>query len=777
VDTKRTGTFQLAKHGRDLRQDHSEARASVVLGLGVPAALLDPAGIVVTANRAMSELLRVERPGLEGEPLLAWIRRPGDREAFGREFIGLRKRATGLAFVRALELRPQRGPAVRCIVRACKIDSGQVLVTSERAQVVDAETELGRSVTRALDGLNQGVFLVDGQGRIVHVNPAAQILLGEGLIGRGILELAAPNALESLGRGLALARNGCWYGELDLHRLDGEPVPVELSVAAGAGEGAPAVVLLRDLREIRRREFEERLVGQVDRALVGSIEPRDAVTAACRSLAIGLGAHRVVVLTSCGGRWERWEISQESSPIFTELPAGFQPPPAWLALDRAVLLDADAGDESEFGLGASNDQESGVRAVLRATGGIVGHLVVYRDTRFLWDDRDVALVAQLAPQLALGLANGLLVLETRTLAAYQSRVMDQTAVLLNSVDERGRVVTWNRASERLLGVNSGAATGRRFGVEVAPAVDPRHWDELWKTLLRDGVIANEVVLLDSDGEEVPIHLEGRVLREGKRIRGAVLVGLDLRVRRALEAQVLQSQKMAAVGLLAAGIAHEINNPLSGVVGYSTMLLEKQDLSPYVREKVQRISDSGERCRKIVEGVLLFSRSQQSGERRLVDLNNLVTRTVQVGEYQWKMHNVRIVRDADDAVSVMADEDQIEQVLLNLLSNAVDAMPLGGAVQIALRLGEEGGAVLSVSDEGSGIPEEIRDSIFDPFFSTKDIGKGTGLGLSISYGIVKDHGGDILLESRPGRGTTFTIFLPKDGRPLVPTDTEIRDKTR
>ncbi|MCA9698340.1 MAG: histidine kinase, partial [Myxococcales bacterium] len=112
--------------------------------------------------------------------------------------------------------------------------------------------------------------------------------------------------------------------------------------------------------------------------------------------------------------------------------------------------------------------------------------------------------------------------------------------------------------------------------------------------------------------------------------------------------------------------------------------------------------------------------------------------------------------------------QIEQVLLNLLSNAVDAMPRGGTVRIALAPapGADGGDAVSfaVSDEGMGIPEEIRDSIFDPFFSTKEIGKGTGLGLSISYGIVRDHGGDILLESQPGRGTTFRVILPRDGKP-------------
>src|SRR5262249_42953233 len=152
------------------------------------------------------------------------------------------------------------------------------------------------------------------------------------------------------------------------------------------------------------------------------------------------------------------------------------------------------------------------------------------------------------------------------------------------------------------------------------------------------------------------------------VRGAVIVGLDLRERRGLERQVLRSQKLAAVGLLAAGIAHEINNPLSGVVGYSKLLLERS-LPDGVREKVEKIAQSGERCRKIVEGVLLFSRQQDGGERRPVDLRALIDRVLAIGEYQWRMHNIRIIRELGDRVVISADADQIEQVVLNLLSNA------------------------------------------------------------------------------------------------------------
>src|SRR5690606_23804199 len=267
------------------------------------------------------------------------------------------------------ELAPSLGPALRCRVRAAKLGKDEVLVTAERSVVADAETELGRAVTRALDGLDQGVLLVDGEGRIVHANPAAQELLGDAIVGRGLLELAEHGFLDTLGRGLALARDGSWIGELDLKRLDGETIPVELSLAAGSGEGAPAVVLIRDLRESRRRAFEAQITGQVDRALVSSAEPREAIPAACQALGIGLGAMRVIVLTRFGGSWERWEIAPDASPRFSTLPDRVGPPASWtrdLGVLPLELDDEDARAEIELLIGELHPAAEAIRVTLRA---------------------------------------------------------------------------------------------------------------------------------------------------------------------------------------------------------------------------------------------------------------------------------------------------------------------------------------------------------------------------------------------------------------------------
>jgi PAS domain S-box-containing protein len=769
---KRQTTSSIKRQPDGSLRASSTAAASpyeeILDAMPVPALLLTPAGIIGAANRAFIERLHTTADAVLGEPLLAWISRAGERGAFGRAFLGLRSRPAGHAFTVALTLQPAApGASIACQVRACTLASGDILVTCELDSGAERspETEMGRAITRSLEALDQGMLVLDAQGRIVHANRAARDLLGDRIVGRSLLESVDPGEVEHLGRALTLAASGNWHGEVELRGADGEAVPIELSLAASRGAGAPTVALLRDLHEQRQREFEERLVAQLDRHLLASPRPRESVPAACRALLEGLRLERAQLIVQIAGRWERWDIDRRRELTQREIDA---PPLHWRSGAQVHPVDP-TDPESRALFGDLSLTHPAVRVLLTAPTGVVGYLLLVNGRPHPFDRRIRSLLALLGPQLALGLASGLLVAETEALAGYQALLLDQTTVLLNSLDADGRVVTWNRASEQLLGITAADAAGRRFGVEVAVASDPARWHDLWAALCSDGMIVNEIAIRTAGGVEIPLHLEARLLRDSSGVLGAVLVGLDLRRRRALEDQVLRSQKLAAVGLLAAGIAHEINNPLSGVVGYSRLLLERP-LDPWIRDRIIKIADSGERCRKIVEGVLLFSRQQEPGQRRRLDLSGLIDRVVGIGEYQWRMHNVQVLRSyPEQPVEVYADADQLEQVLLNLLANAVDAMPRGGAVTVDLSRRGDGWASLAVRDEGHGIPAEIQPRIFDPFFSTKEIGKGTGLGLAISYGIIKDHGGEILLRSAPGAGSTFTVLLPPDElTPPAPT---------
>jgi two-component system NtrC family sensor kinase len=232
-----------------------------------------------------------------------------------------------------------------------------------------------------------------------------------------------------------------------------------------------------------------------------------------------------------------------------------------------------------------------------------------------------------------------------------------------------------------------------------------------------------------------------------------------------ELRLLQSEKQASVGRLAAGVAHEINNPLTGVLTFTHLLLKRQDLEEGMREDLTTIAEATERVRKIVKGLLDFSR-QSKLEPQSTDINELIRTTIPLVANQALVKGLLFCFDAGPDIPMRTiDRSQFQSVLLNIILNALDATERGGHIDITTRLALwEGrrGIEIAIADTGHGIAPEHLDRIFDPFYTTKEVGKGTGLGLSVSQGIVEHHGGAIRARSRVGRGSTFTIWLPLDG---------------
>jgi two-component system NtrC family sensor kinase len=237
--------------------------------------------------------------------------------------------------------------------------------------------------------------------------------------------------------------------------------------------------------------------------------------------------------------------------------------------------------------------------------------------------------------------------------------------------------------------------------------------------------------------------------------------LDEKTRELQAAQdfLVQSEKLASLGKLAAGVAHEINNPLTSILINSHLLLEKSLIDDASKENLQLIIDETTRCSSIVSGLLEFAR-QTPPEKTVVDINKVIESTLMLMETHAMAHKVRIKKDLDETLPhIQVDVNKIKQVFTNLILNALDAMSDGGMLRIVSRLSAEGKCVEVIfEDNGKGIPGGNIGKIFDPFFSTKGI-KGTGLGLSISYGIIQQHNGSIDVESEVGKGTTMTICLP------------------
>lgn len=239
----------------------------------------------------------------------------------------------------------------------------------------------------------------------------------------------------------------------------------------------------------------------------------------------------------------------------------------------------------------------------------------------------------------------------------------------------------------------------------------------------------------------------------------------IEIKKAQE-QLMNAEKLASLGRMAAGFAHELNSPLTGIITFSHLIMKRlPETDKENREDLQVIIDQAERCSKIIKGLLGFSR-RTGYEITLTDINNLIERTVSMVKNQAKFHNIEFRLNLERSLpQIKVDAHQIEQVFLNLLINAADAMNESGTITIASRLLKDAEdpsrefIELEFTDTGPGIPEEYLSKIFEPFFTTKPPGKGTGLGLSVSYGIIKRHGGTIFVKSSPNKGASFFIRLP------------------
>ncbi len=234
------------------------------------------------------------------------------------------------------------------------------------------------------------------------------------------------------------------------------------------------------------------------------------------------------------------------------------------------------------------------------------------------------------------------------------------------------------------------------------------------------------------------------------------------IRRAQQ-QYIHTEKLAALGRMAAGVAHELNSPLTGIVTFSHLLLNRTPPeNKTASEDLKVIIEQAERCSRIVTGLLGFSRSMPA-EKGVVDVNRTIEYAHNIVRNQSKFYDIKIVKDLQSALpKIKGDASQIEQVFLNLLINSADAMDDKGNIIIKTReIDREGDNYIEIefTDTGPGIPDEYMSRVFEPFFTTKPVGKGTGLGLSVSHGIIQKHGGHIMVSSKPGLGTSFFVLLP------------------
>ncbi|HEX8087795.1 MAG TPA: ATP-binding protein, partial [Blastocatellia bacterium] len=347
------------------------------------------------------------------------------------------------------------------------------------------------------------------------------------------------------------------------------------------------------------------------------------------------------------------------------------------------------------------------------------------------------------------------------LKEFSENIIESVNVGILVVDFDGRITTWNSALEEIFGV----ARARALRRNVRDILDQDLIETIQNVIGQEGWSLRETRHLykynasTEDGRPLTLNVSLAPFEAARGIVTGTLVVIENVTERAqLEEQLLQREKLSSIGLLAAGVAHEVNTPLAGISSYTQMLLQQVPETDSKRRMLEKIQTQTLRASGIVNNLLNFSRTGDT-QFREVDLNRVLDDTLQLLEPQLRSSKFELVRNyGADLPAAHGNASKLQQVFMNLVLNARDAMPQGGRLTVQTRLVDTS-LVVDFRDTGIGIAPENIARIYDPFFTTKEVGQGTGLGLALSYGIIQEHSGRIFVESRPGEGTHFTIKLP------------------
>ena len=407
--------------------------------------------------------------------------------------------------------------------------------------------------------------------------------------------------------------------------------------------------------------------------------------------------------------------------------------------------------------------EGAIVCPIRDDASIVGYLVAAnRSSSGPIDPRERELLEMLADSLAVAIRNSRLYGEVAETKRSLEQMVRSAGDAIISIDRRGSITGWNPAAEQIFGWSAREAIGRSL-VGMFPA----HYEQAARHALTGARPAStfDLTAKRADGKmlTLAVTLSGVPGREG-RVEGLLAIVRDMTSQRELETQMHQSEKLTALGQVAGGIAHDFNNLLQAILGYSQLMSKNLQNTDVVRRGLSVIETAAVGGAETVRRIQKFARLRPDEPFVSVELNQVVHDSVAITRPRWEERvakggvPLRLDLRLTPLPTVMGRPSELNEVITNLILNAIDAMPQGGTLGIHTRPEGDEHVVLTVADTGVGMAEHVRKRIFDPFFTTKGE-VGTGLGLSVSYSIIQRHGGEMRAESQPGRGTTFTIVLP------------------
>ena len=395
----------------------------------------------------------------------------------------------------------------------------------------------------------------------------------------------------------------------------------------------------------------------------------------------------------------------------------------------------------------------------------VGGLAMGRktDATFLTSE-DWELLTTISSPVALALENARLynqaslrAQELERLKDYSENIIESLTVGVAVLDRKGLVIGWNRVLEEIFGRKKTEV----LGDSLLRALGPANFSALFPPDTQEEYHLLSETPLDMPGGGKRIFDIAKTPLLDNRLNpyGTILVFEDITDKIRLQQQLVTSEKLASIGLLSAGVAHEINTPLTGISSY-VQILQKGATDAHFSQILEKIEAQTERVSRIVKNLLNFARNPSDLAFQRVNLKDSLQEIISLIEYKLKAMNIKLELDLQPLPPIWAQGERLQQVFINIILNALDAMPQGGVLKIALSETPTD-AVIEITDTGLGIKDQHLAHIFDPFFTTKGVGKGTGLGLSISYAIVTEHDGRISVKSDPGQGTRFTIEIPRD----------------
>jgi two-component system NtrC family sensor kinase len=422
------------------------------------------------------------------------------------------------------------------------------------------------------------------------------------------------------------------------------------------------------------------------------------------------------------------------------------------------------------------------RVLLEKKGHTITRRVFTRTQKQRWEDRVFSPILDESGEIAYIMESvrditRLKILERalKETKEFLEKLIQSSPMAIVAADRYGHILLMNHAAENLFGYPAETATRHMRVENLYPPDAAAGIMKMLKSEAFGGIgklAAMKVDIIDSKGEEIPVELTASILYEDDEEIATMGIYSDLREQLAAEsrlktvvAQLYQSEKMASMGRLAAGVAHEINNPLTGVLFYARLMQEKLEADDPNRENIDFIIEDVNRCSEIVKNLLAYARATNQRKGR-TGLNALVEQSLTLIRDQSLFRNIQLVKEFPaDELMIHADRNQMSQVIINLVMNAIEAMEGSGRLVLRTYADDRSKrSFLEISDTGSGISKDNLSKIFDPFFTTKAAGKGTGLGLSTSYGIIRENRGNISVKSTSPAGTTFLLEFPPTNAP-------------